>query len=59
MASWSRARTRRVAAWKAVAPENVELPFLPARVILQHFTGVPAVVDLASITTRAAPLPGV
>jgi aconitate hydratase len=38
--------------WNAAAPKNVELPFMPARVILQDFTGVPAVVDLASM--RAA-----
>ncbi len=39
-------------AWNAAAPKDVELPFMPARVILQDFTGVPAVVDLASM--RAA-----
>jgi aconitate hydratase len=38
--------------WNATAPKDVELPFMPARVILQDFTGVPAVVDLASM--RAA-----
>ncbi len=42
----------RLAAWDAKAPGEGELPFLPARVILQDFTGVPAVVDLASM--RAA-----
>jgi aconitate hydratase len=40
---------RRLAAWNAPAPADVELPFMPARVILQDFTGVPAVVDLASM----------
>jgi len=43
---------RRLAAWNAGAVADVELPFVPARVILQDFTGVPAVVDLASM--RAA-----
>ncbi len=43
---------RRLAGWNAKAPLDVELPYLPARVILQDFTGVPAVVDLASM--RAA-----
>ena len=43
---------KRLAAWNAKAPGEGELPFLPARVILQDFTGVPAVVDLASM--RAA-----
>jgi aconitate hydratase len=46
------ADVRNLAAWNAAAPKDVELPFLPARVILQDFTGVPAVVDLASM--RAA-----
>src|SRR4030095_13023573 len=40
---------RRLAAWNAARPAEVELPFMPARVILQDFTGVPAVVDLASM----------
>ncbi len=40
---------RRLAVWDAKAPANVELPFMPGRVILQDFTGVPAVVDLASM----------
>jgi aconitate hydratase len=43
---------RRLAGWSASAPSAGELPFTPARVILQDFTGVPAVVDLASL--RAA-----
>jgi aconitate hydratase len=45
----TRADAERLAGWKASAPENVELPFVPGRVILQDFTGVPAVVDLASM----------
>ena len=31
----TRTDAERLAGWKAAAPENVELPFLPARVILQ------------------------
>jgi aconitate hydratase len=38
-----------VAAWNATKVNAVELPFKPARVILQDFTGVPAVVDLAAM----------
>ncbi|QOV89972.1 aconitate hydratase AcnA [Humisphaera borealis] len=38
--------------WNAAAPNPVELPFKVARVILQDFTGVPCVVDLAAM--RAA-----
>jgi aconitate hydratase len=40
---------RNLAAWHAPKPKPVELPFKPARVILQDFTGVPAVVDLAAM----------
>ncbi|KAK4386972.1 Aconitate hydratase 2, mitochondrial [Sesamum angolense] len=35
--------------WENSAPKQVEIPFKPARVLLQDFTGVPAVVDLASM----------
>jgi aconitate hydratase len=42
----------RLAGWNAAAPANVEVPFKVARVILQDFTGVPCVVDLAAM--RAA-----
>ena len=41
-----------LAGWKAAAPAQVEIPFKPARVVLQDFTGVPCVVDLAAM--RAA-----
>ncbi|MBI5169748.1 MAG: aconitate hydratase, partial [Candidatus Eisenbacteria bacterium] len=40
---------KRLAAWEPVSAEPVELPFKPARVILQDFTGVPCVVDLAAM----------
>ncbi|KAK3413747.1 hypothetical protein EUGRSUZ_I02307 [Eucalyptus grandis] len=33
--------------WENTSPRQVEIPFKPARVLLQDFTGVPAVVDLA------------
>ncbi|HEV7501358.1 MAG TPA: aconitate hydratase AcnA [Vicinamibacteria bacterium] len=49
---------RRLAAWNAARPADVELPFLPARVILQDFTGVPAVVDLASMRAAVQRLGG-
>jgi len=39
---------RALAAWPA-PPGDAELPFLPARVLMQDFTGVPAVVDLAAM----------
>jgi aconitate hydratase len=41
-----------VAEWNAAAPQPIEIPFKPGRVVLQDFTGVPAVVDLAAL--RAA-----
>jgi aconitase A len=40
---------KRLAAWSPQPGEVVELPFKPARVILQDFTGVPCVVDLAAM----------
>ncbi len=39
---------RALAGWKPGAPEK-EIAFMPARVLLQDFTGVPAVVDLATM----------
>src|SRR6195256_1263377 len=38
-----------LAAWPVAPPKDAELPFLPARVLMQDFTGVPAVVDLAAM----------
>jgi aconitate hydratase len=38
-----------LATWPAAPPPDSELPFLPARVLMQDFTGVPAVVDLAAM----------
>jgi aconitate hydratase len=40
---------KNLAAWNATKVNACELPFKPARVILQDFTGVPAVVDLAAM----------
>ncbi len=52
-----------LAAWRpgaAAVPGagEVEIPFMPARVILQDFTGVPAVVDLAAMRDAMADLGG-
>ncbi|MBW2490986.1 MAG: aconitate hydratase, partial [Deltaproteobacteria bacterium] len=38
-----------IARWKKSYDEPVEIPFHPARVLMQDFTGVPAVVDLAAM----------
>ena len=43
---------RAIAGWKSTGLGEVEVPFLPGRVVLQDFTGVPCVVDLAAM--RAA-----
>ncbi|MEP7292655.1 MAG: aconitate hydratase AcnA, partial [Chloroflexota bacterium] len=40
---------RAIANWDAAAPPQIEIPFKPARVVLQDFTGVPTVVDLAAL----------
>ncbi len=40
------------------AGDGIELPFLPARVVLQDFTGVPCVVDLAAMRSAVARLGG-
>ncbi len=40
---------RNLATYNPAKPAELEIPFKPARVILQDFTGVPAVVDLAAL----------
>ncbi len=40
---------RALATWNAAAPEEREIPFRISRVLMQDFTGVPAVVDLAAM----------
>ncbi|MCA9975559.1 MAG: hypothetical protein KC413_07405, partial [Anaerolineales bacterium] len=52
------ADVEKLAAWNAAAPVKEELPFKPGRVILQDFTGVPAVVDLAALRSAMARLGG-
>ncbi len=49
---------RELANWNAKAPKPVEVPFMPGRVLLQDFTGVPAVVDLAAMRAAVARLGG-
>jgi aconitate hydratase len=38
-----------LATWDAAATPNREIAFMPARVLMQDFTGVPAIVDLAAM----------
>jgi len=40
---------RELANWKAVAPRTEEIPFVVARIVLQDFTGVPLLCDLAAM----------
>ncbi len=47
-----------LAAWSPGAGGEAEVPFMPSRVILQDFTGVPAVVDLAAMRDAMASLGG-
>src|SRR5574341_1354745 len=48
---------RTIARWTA-KPAEREIPFLPARVLMQDFTGVPAVVDLAAMRSAMQRLGG-
>ncbi len=43
-----------IAAWDPTATPSAEIAFMPARVLLQDFTGVPAVVDLAAMREATA-----
>ncbi|HRW49104.1 MAG TPA: aconitase family protein, partial [Caldilinea sp.] len=47
-----------IANWGADTAGKVEIPFKPARVILQDFTGVPSVVDLAALRNAMARMGG-
>lgn len=47
-----------LAQWKARDPHRAEIPFMPARVVLQDFTGVPCVVDLAAMRDAMAAMQG-
>jgi len=45
-----------LANWKAEAPAKEEIPFVVARIVLQDFTGVPLLVDLAAMRAAVAKL---
>ena len=47
-----------LAAYEPASPGRSELPFPPARVLLQDFTGVPALVDLAALRSAMQRLGG-
>jgi aconitate hydratase len=50
----SEASVRALTRWPDPPPAEAELPFLPSRILLQDFTGVPAVVDLAAMRSAMA-----
>ena len=47
-----RANVRALANWKPNEPRTEEIPFVVARIVLQDFTGVPLLVDLAAMRRR-------
>jgi aconitate hydratase len=47
-----------IAKWGPESAGKVEIPFKPARVVLQDFTGVPSVVDLAALRNAMQRLGG-
>ena len=47
-----------LAKWNAKKPANEEIPFVVARIVLQDFTGVPLVVDLAAMRSAVQRLDG-
>ena len=49
---------RALAAWDPAAEPDTEIQFTPARVVMQDFTGVPCIVDLATMREAVADLGG-
>jgi len=49
---------RELGSWHPQADARPDVPYLPARVIMQDFTGVPAIVDLAAMRSALARLGG-
>src|SRR5437867_10317767 len=52
----SEAAVRALANWKPNEPRTEEIPFVVARIVLQDFTGVPLLVDLAAMRSAVARL---
>ncbi|MCL4254179.1 MAG: aconitate hydratase AcnA [Anaerolineae bacterium] len=52
------ADVKNIANWDSTRPMDIEIPFKPARVILQDFTGVPCVVDLAALRSAMVRMGG-
>ncbi|WP_314210372.1 aconitate hydratase AcnA [uncultured Actinomyces sp.] len=49
---------RALASWDPIADPDTEIQFTPARVVMQDFTGVPCIVDLATMREAVADLGG-
>jgi aconitate hydratase len=45
---------RNLASWQPTMQDSKSIPFMPGRVVLQDFTGVPAIVDLAALRSAVA-----
>jgi len=52
----SEANIRELANWQPAAARTAEIPFVVARIVLQDFTGVPLLVDLAAMRSAVAKL---
>ena len=50
------ANIRELASWKPTEARTAEIPFVVARIVLQDFTGVPLLVDLAAMRSAVAKL---
>ncbi|HQZ48441.1 MAG TPA: aconitate hydratase AcnA [Microbacteriaceae bacterium] len=57
-ANVTKAQIEALGAWDATAEPNTEIQFSPARVIMQDFTGVPCIVDLATMREAVSELGG-
>src|SRR5271169_6729830 len=52
----SEANIKELAGWKPVETRTAEIPFVVARIVLQDFTGVPLLVDLAAMRSTVSKL---
>ncbi|QCR19357.1 aconitate hydratase [Agrococcus sp. SGAir0287] len=57
-ANVTKAQIEALGAWKADAEPDTEIQFTPARVVMQDFTGVPCIVDLATMREAVTALGG-
>jgi len=57
-ANVTKAQIEALGAWVPTAEPDTEIQFTPARVVMQDFTGVPCIVDLATLREAAAELGG-